>query len=122
MIGNRGRPIHRDTVITRLRERGIQFRRPARCETLSQRHRQERQLWALNNRRRQWGTVVLSDELRFNLYHADGRVIIYRRRNERFTNNYVREVYPYGGGDVMTGACHDRGSYKVQLHVRPCCL
>jgi len=37
MVGNRGRSIHRDTVINRLRERGIHCRRPARCQALTQR-------------------------------------------------------------------------------------
>ena len=40
----------------------------------------------------------------FNIHHADGRVRIYRRRNERFANNCVSEVYPYGGGGVMVWA------------------
>ena len=101
MVGNRGRSIHRDTVMNRLRERGIHCRRPARCQALTQRHRLERQRWALNNRRRQWDNVVFSDESWFNIRHADGRVRIYRRHNERFANNCVRDVYPYGGGGVM---------------------
>jgi len=104
MVGNRGRSIHCDTVINCLRERGIHCRRPARCQALTQRHRIERQRWALNNRRRQWDNVVFSDESMFNIHHADGRVRIYRRCNERFANNCVREVYPYGGGGVMAWA------------------
>ena len=35
VIGNCGRPIDRDTVITRLRERGIHCRRPAQCQALT---------------------------------------------------------------------------------------
>ena len=104
VVGNHGRPIHRTTVGRRLRERGIYCRRPARCQALTLRHRLERQRWALNNRRRQWGRVVFSDESRFNLHHADGRVRIYRRRNERFERNCILEVYPYGGGGVMVWA------------------
>jgi len=55
MVDNRGRSTHRDTVINRLsvRERGIHCRRHAQCQALTQRHRLERQHWALNNRRRQ---------------------------------------------------------------------
>ena len=68
VIGNRGQPIHRDTVINRLRERGIHCRRPVRCQALTRRHRLERQRWALNNRRRKWGNVVFSDESRFLKY------------------------------------------------------
>ena len=104
IVGNRGRSIHRETVINRLRERVIYCRRPARCQALTQRHRLERQRWALNNRRRQWDNVVFSDESRFNIHHADGRVRIYRCRNERFANICVRKVYPYGGWGVMVWA------------------
>jgi len=46
MVGNRGRSIHRDTVINCLRERGIHCRRPARCQAFTQRHCFERQRWA----------------------------------------------------------------------------
>ena len=35
VIGNRGRPIHRDTVINRFCERRIHCRRPARCQALT---------------------------------------------------------------------------------------
>ena len=49
VIGNRGRPIRRDTMINRLQERGIHYRHPARCQAFTRHHRQERQRWALNN-------------------------------------------------------------------------
>ena len=35
VIGNRGRPIHRDTVVNLFCERRIHCRRPARCQTLT---------------------------------------------------------------------------------------
>jgi len=104
MVGNSGRSLHHDTVINRLRDHGIHCRRPARCQALTQRHRLKRQRWALNNRRRQWDNVVFSDESRCNIHHADRRVRIYRRRNERFANNCVREVFTSGGGCVMVWA------------------
>jgi len=102
MVGNRRRSMQHDTVINRLRERVIHCRRPAQCQALTQRHRLERQHWALNSHRRQWDNVVFSDESRFNIHH-DGSVRIYRRRNERFANNCVHEVYPYGGGASGSG-------------------
>ena len=55
VIGNRGRPIHSDTVINRLLERGIHCRRRARCQALTRHQRQARQRRALNNRQSQWG-------------------------------------------------------------------
>ena len=42
-----------------------------------------------------------SDESRFLLHRRDGRQRVYRRRNERFAPNCVREVDRFGGGSVM---------------------
>ena len=67
MVGNRGRSIHRDTVISHLRERGIHYRRPVRCQVLTQRHRLERQRWGLNNRRRHNETSVQTKLKTLNL-------------------------------------------------------
>ena len=113
VIGNRGRPIRRDTVINRLQERGIHYRHPARCQAFTRHHRQERQRWALNNWQCQWRTVVFSDESKFNLHHADGRVRIY---NERLANNCVCELYPYRGGRVMVWAAIN-SNFKFALVV-----
>ena len=35
------------------------------------------------------------------LQHRDGRIRVYRRKNERFANNCVVEVNRFGGGSVM---------------------
>jgi len=47
---------------------------------------------------------VYSDESRFNLWNADGRIRVYRRRHERYANNCVLEQNRYGGGGVMVWA------------------
>ena len=86
MVGNRGRIIRRNTVRNRLGEHGISCRRPYRGPVLTQRYRLERQQWAVHNRRKPWRNVVFSDESRFNLSNADGRIRIYRRRHERYAN------------------------------------
>ena len=104
VMGNRGRTISRSTVRNRLRERGISCRRPYCGPVLKQRHRIERQRWAINNRGRRWRNVVFSDESRFNLSLADGRVRIYRRQYERFADNCVLEHNRFGGGGVMVWA------------------
>ena len=59
VIGNCERTISRNTVRNQLRERGISCRRPYCGLVLKQRHRIERQLWAINNRGRHWRNVVL---------------------------------------------------------------
>jgi hypothetical protein len=53
--------------------------------------------WTLRNWRRMW----FNDESRFMLQHRDGRIRVYRRKNERFANNCGVEVDRFGGGSVM---------------------
>ena len=103
-------------MITRLRERGIHCRRQVRCQALTRHRRIERQRWALNNRRRLWENVVFSDKSRFNIHHSDGRGRIFRRRNERYTQNCIREVYTHGGGGVMVWAAFN-SNFKSTLVV-----
>ena len=98
--GNRGRTISRNTVRNCLRDRGIRCRRPYRGPVLTPRRRRERQQWAANNIGRQWRNVVFSDESRFNLSNADGRIRIYRGRHERYADNRVLEYNRFGGGGV----------------------
>lgn len=102
VVGTRGRPIHRTTVTKRLRDYGIRCRRPVKVPVLNAQHRRARLQWARNNAQRpNWNSVVFSDESRFNLFNADGRIRIYRRRNERFADICVKEHERYGGGGVM---------------------
>ena len=114
VMGNRGRTISRNTVRNRLRDRGIRCRRPYHGPVLTRRHRRARQQWALNNRRRQWHTVVFSDESRFNLSNADGHIRIYRRRYERYADNCVMEHNRFGGGGVMVWASINH-NFKSEL-------
>lgn len=115
VVGNRGRPISRYTVRRRLRERGITCRRPYRGLVLTLRHRHQRLIWARNHRGQRWQNVVFSDESRFNLWNADGRIRVYRRRHERYVDNCV-ENNPYGGGGVMVWAAINY-RFKTQLVV-----
>lgn len=82
----------------------IRARRPYTGQILRPRHRVARLAWAqrhLRWTRNQWGRVIFSDECRFRVSHADGRVRIYRRRNERFAQCCIRERDRFGGGSVM---------------------
>jgi len=51
-----------------------------------------------NWRRRDRNTVLFSDESRFNLSLADGRVRVYHRKGERFAPVFVRRHDRFGGG------------------------
>ena len=117
VVGNRGRPISRYTVRRRLRERRITCHRPYRGLVLTLRHRHQRLIWARNHRGKRWQNVVFSDESRFNLWDANGRIRVYRRRRERYVNNNcVVENNPYGGGGVMVWAAINY-RFKTQLVV-----
>lgn len=106
-LGTHNRPISSDTVMRRLRSANLQCRRPARRPILQPRHRQARLQWAqdhLNWRQREWRRVIFSDESRFCVSHADGRVRVWRRRGERYADRNVLERDAWGGPSVMIWA------------------
>lgn len=95
------------TVRNRLREAGLRARHPNRVPALTARHRRRRLEYANQYRRwtlRQWQNVLFTDESRFNLHGSDRRPLVWRRRGERFGQNFVRPVVAYGGGSVMVWA------------------
>jgi hypothetical protein len=62
--------------------------------------------------------VLFTDESRFNLSIADGRVRVFRRRGERFAYNCLLERDKFGGGSVMIWA-GIMGGRKTDLVVIP---
>ena len=71
------------TVRNRLHGRDMRARKPAIRPKLTERHR----VWCTQHvrwTRQQWGQVLFSDESRFCLQLADGRIRVWRRREERF--------------------------------------
>lgn len=108
------RRISHRTVSRRLAEAGLRARRPYRGPMLTQRHCQNRLNWARNHLRwriGQWQHVMFTDESRFNLRHADGRVRVYRRVGERYADACVLRSDRFGGGSVMVWggiACNRR--------------
>ena len=50
---------------------------------------------------RRWNNVVFSDQSRFTLRFADGRVRVWRRPRERYAQCCVQDVDRFGGGSVM---------------------
>nr|KAG5698401.1 hypothetical protein BaRGS_006596 [Batillaria attramentaria] len=51
-----------------------------------------------------WQNVLFSDESRFCIDHADGRVRVWRRRGDRYADNCVVENNAWGGPSLMLGA------------------
>lgn len=104
--GTHNNRIHPDTVRSRLREVGIRAYRPYVGPPLTPRRRQVRLNWLQNHRpvyfpRRQWSTILFSDESRFSLFRADGRTRVYRRRRERYADACIIQRDRFGGGSVM---------------------
>ena len=92
------------TVRNRLHERNMRARKPAIRPVLAERHRNARTVWCnqhLRWTRQQWAQVLFSDESRFCLQPADGRIRVWRRRGERFADGSVLERNRYGGGSIM---------------------
>jgi len=98
--GTHNNRISAQTVRKRLAESGLHGRRPYVGSVLLRRHRNNRE-WALrhiNWTRQRWRTILFTDETRFVLSRADGRVRLYRRRNERYADCCVLQRDRFGGG------------------------
>ena len=101
------------TVRRRLKASELHPRRIQKCPLFKQRHRAARLEWARARRRWRvytWQHILFSDESRFALYFSDGRMRVYRRQGERFSDSCVRATDRFGGGSVMVwgGICQNR--------------
>lgn len=110
-IGVHNRRISAQTVRNRLREADLRCRRPHRGLDLTAARRRARLDWAnahVRWNRARWRQIVFSDESRFNLCHADGRLRVWRRAGERFSDATTVPRVAHGGGGVMVwaGICH----------------
>lgn len=112
-------PVSGLTVRRRLRAAGLRPRRPLRRPQLSQRHRQLRLRWAMARchfRDAQWARIIFSDESRFLLRPADGRVRVRSSRQEAPWRHGVWETTAYGGGSVMVwGAICSTGQSSLVI-------
>lgn len=98
--------VSNQTILNRLRSdrRPIRPRRPYVGSPISRINKRLRLRFARRHSRwtrALWGRVLFSDESRFNVSFADGRVRVFRRKNERFSETCVRERDPFGGGGLM---------------------
>ena len=117
-VGLHNRRISAQTVRNRLREVNLRARRPHQGIDLTAVRRQTRRNWANAHLRwtlARWRRVLFSDESRFQLYRADGRLRVWRRSGERYADaNVIRRV-AHGGASVMVwaGICHGQ---RTRLH------
>ena len=115
--------ISRQTVLNRLRKNAdpVRARRPYVGHIIRPHNRNLRLLWArrhLRWTRVLWARVLYTDESRFNLSFADGRIRVFRRRGERFADNCLLERDRFGEGSVMVWG-GITGGRKTDLIVIP---
>lgn len=82
---------------------GLPARRPAQRIPLSPIHKRRRKQWCLHHLSwsSEWDRVLWTDESRFCLDFADGRVRVRRMANERYVAACICEHDRYRGGSVM---------------------
>uniref|UniRef100_A0A8L0DW83 Tc1-like transposase DDE domain-containing protein n=1 Tax=Oncorhynchus mykiss TaxID=8022 RepID=A0A8L0DW83_ONCMY len=99
--GTHNPSISAQTVLNRLREAGLRACRPVVRQVLTRHHRQQHRLWTQTHRcwtRQDWQKVLFTDESWFCLTRGDGRIRVYCRRNDRYTEACTLERVRFGGG------------------------
>ena len=111
--GTHNARISAQTVRNRLRSAGLRARRPYYGLPLTDARRRARLAWVNEHMRlpaRMWRTILFTDESRFCLSRSDGRLRVWRRRNERFADCCVPQRDRWGGGSIMVwGGIHSTG-------------
>lgn len=92
------------TATRRAVQAGLRAYRPLTRIPLSLKNRRLRKEWAYDHRAwlpAQWNNVLWTDESRFSLDFADGRVRVRRLSHERHANACILEHDRFGGGSIM---------------------
>lgn len=111
------------TVIRRLKEVGLNPKRPARVPRLLPRHKIRRLQFAkahANWNEHQWGKILFTDETRIQLWKPDGRGRVYRRSGERFAECNLAQNVSFGGGSIMLwgGISWESRTELVEVNLR----
>ena len=70
-------------------------------------HKRQRHAWGNPRMRRNWRIVLFSDESRFTLKFADGRLCVWRQPGEGFAEACVMPIDHFGCGSLMVcGGVH----------------
>ena len=99
--------VHAETVRRRLKKANFKCARPCKRPLLTPLHIEQRLAWAHSVERwyqPQWDAVLFSDESRFKVNFADGRIRIWRKKGERYDTKCIQQCDQYGGGSVMVWA------------------
>lgn len=93
-----------ETARRRVVSAGYHARRAVVTIPLTAIHKRNRLSWArehLEWNSEQWRSVLWTDESRFTLDFNDGRILVRRKKNERFADCCIKQHDRYGGGSVM---------------------
>ena len=106
------------TVRNRLHNEGLKACRPVIRPVLSPGHRIARLHWAMARchfRRPQWERIVFTDESRFMLRPTDGRLRVWRGKNERFREDCISEAFAHGCGSIHVWGAISRNAKSKLL-------
>ena len=96
------------TIRGRLVEANLFSRSPRRVPLLKKRHIKARKKFchkysAWTNKK--WGTVLWTDESKFNIFGSDGKRFVRRPPNKEFDPHYTKKTLKFGGGTIMVWGC-----------------
>lgn len=90
----RGNVLSAQTIRRRLRESGLRSRKMRKRSRLTPTHVASREQWAMQRvhwRQQQWRRVIFTDESRFRLFRADGRIRVWRQPRQEMLPQHVQK-------------------------------
>lgn len=111
------------TVRRRLKEAGLNPKRPAKVPRLLPRHKTARLQFARAHAgwgEHEWSKVLFTDETRIQLWKPDGRDRVYRRIGERYAACNLVQIVSFGGGSIMLwgGISWESRTELVEVNLR----
>ena len=108
------------TVYNRLLKAGLRKRRPYVAPLLTNIHKKMREKWAMRKClwREVWGRIIFSDESRFTRLSNDRRVMVWRRKCQRFHENNIKVASQGNGGSVLVWGAIWKGGRSPLLVLR----
>ena len=88
-----GNILSAQTIRRRIKETALRCRRMRKCLRLSPAHVASRERWAMQRihwRQRQWQRVIFTDESRFRLFRADGRIKVWREPRQKLQPRHLQ--------------------------------
>ena len=100
--------VSQKTVGRNIHSLGFHARRACKKPLISSKNRLKRlayhkrhKLWSVND----WKDVIFSDESKFNFFHSDGRVKVWRQAHERYHPDCTANTIKGFGGSLMFWGC-----------------